>query len=574
MTAPAITNTFGTENQKLDANFSDLTNYMSLRNSGLASWDDILTKSPWLDVRAYASINDAITDIGSSVKTLLIPTAQTLTASLTVPSNVTLLFIASGSIVKASTYTLTINGPCLATDRQIFSGFSAADVSNLQVTMPDWFGTGTAAWQSAIQSLQSGGTLKLGGKTYTITANVAINVNRVTFDGISPDLTVINYTPTADGTSMFSTNGSLDNVTFRNFTLNHTNRSTYHNTQAFNIGSGDTKHTWERVFFTAFGRYGIHFGSGTYYMLIKGCRFIRINDSASTSTPIAVYSEGSNVLDIHDCYFSENDKDIQVTAGTVVQVFNNNFEVGGDSGNTNIQYFCHFGTVNNLWFANNYIEANDTNGGAFLLLNGCKSPLIQSNYFNGQEGSTDRTDTFIKVSASSTRNVVITSNNFVEVVSYFVDTDQPVKLQDNYYLDGGVEKTTYAGITALMNGTAYLDIDVMGDYAASSTITGWTTPTAKIWFEKIDDIVHVSFEITGTSNATAVSFTLPFTSASNWAVNAWGMGQDSGTDLTSPIFISLATSSATVNVYKTFSAGAWTNIGTKKVYGQFFYQAA
>lgn len=579
MTAPSVSNRLENKEtdiqKKVNVNFDDVVNYLGQRNNGSAPWDNVVTYSPWVDVRAYNSINEAVTAIGSTQTTLLIPNAQTLTANLTIPSTLTLVISKGGSIVKASTFTLTINGPVIAQDYQIFSGFSAGNIGDcLQYAYPDWFGTGTTAWQSAIQSLQSGGTLKLAGKTYTITANVNINVNRITFDGVSPDLTVLNYTPAADGTSMFSTDGTRDNMTFQNFTINHTNRSTYHNTQAFNIASGDTKHTWTRVFFTGIGRYGIHFGSGTYYMLIEKCRFIRINDSTATVTPIAVFSEGTNVFDLHDCYFSENDKDIQISGGTCVQVFNNNFEVGGNSGNVNVDVFVHFASINNLWFTNNYIEANDTNGGSFLFLNNCKCPIVEDNYFNGQEGSTDKTDTFIRVNGSSSRNVLIKSNNFVEVVTYFINNTVPVKLVDNYYFDGGVEKTTYAAISPYIADTTQLDIDIMGNYAATSTITGWTTPTAKIWFEKMDDIVHVEFEITGTSNATTVSFTLPFTSAGNWAVNATGLGHDNGADLTDPIYISLATSSAICNVFKTFSAGAWTNANAKKVYGQFFYQAA
>jgi hypothetical protein len=236
---------------------------------------------------------------------------------------------------------------------------------------------------------------------------------------------------------------------------------------------------------------------------------------------------------------------------------------------------CTFTSLNNLWFANNYIEANETNGGAFMLVNGCASTVIEFNYFNGQEGSTDHTDTFIRVIGADSRNCVIRNNNFVEVITYFVNNTVAVKLYDNFYMDGGVELTTYAAISPFIADPTLLELDVMGDYAATSTVGGWSAYTAKkVWFEKLDDIVQVSFEIAGTSNATTASFTLPFANGGDWSVNAVGFGHDNSADLTTPIYISMATSSATVNLFKTFSAGTWTNSGTKKVYGQFFYKVA
>ncbi len=104
---------------------------------------DIKAYGPWVDARNYASINAAVTAIGSDSKTLLVPDAQTLAANLTVPSNIHLVILKGGSIVKASTYTLTINGPFEAGLYQVFSGFTT-DVTfgagAVEKVFTEWWG--------------------------------------------------------------------------------------------------------------------------------------------------------------------------------------------------------------------------------------------------------------------------------------------------------------------------------------------------------------------------------------------------------------------------------------------------
>lgn len=83
----------------------------------------------WVNSNKYASINVAVTAIGSTVTTLKVTDAQTLADNLVIPSTLKLKIEKGGSIVKASTYTLTINGPFEAGLYQVFSGFNAGDVT-------------------------------------------------------------------------------------------------------------------------------------------------------------------------------------------------------------------------------------------------------------------------------------------------------------------------------------------------------------------------------------------------------------------------------------------------------------
>ncbi len=149
---------------------------------------DIITKGPWVDVRAYASINAAITSIGSAKKTLLVPNAQTLTASLTIPSTLALQIINGGSIVKASTYTLTINGPFEAGLYQVFSGFSVGDVTFLSGAVkgavkevyPEWWGAvgngstddSAAIARAAACAKACGIPLKFSNATYLVSSTI------------------------------------------------------------------------------------------------------------------------------------------------------------------------------------------------------------------------------------------------------------------------------------------------------------------------------------------------------------------------------------------------------------------
>lgn len=92
----------------------------------------------------YVSLNAAVAAIGATQKTLVVTSGQTLTANLTIPSNIKLVVQLGGSIIKASTYTLAINGPLIAERYQIFSGFASGNVTiNPQFTSvgyPEWWG--------------------------------------------------------------------------------------------------------------------------------------------------------------------------------------------------------------------------------------------------------------------------------------------------------------------------------------------------------------------------------------------------------------------------------------------------
>jgi len=121
------------------------------------------------------------------------------------------------------------------------------------------------------------------------------------------------------------------------------------------------------------------------------------------------------------------------------------------------------------------------------------------------------------------------------------------------------------------------------DYAATSTINGWSSFTAgKKWirYKKIGKTVFVAFHLEGTSDLNRINFTLPYNSVNTGAAGiqtALGFGYDNGTALTTTGKISIDSNSNFVEVFTKndgTSAGQWTNSGTKIVAGQFWYEIA
>lgn len=103
---------------------------------------DLIVTSPagiWTDERAYGSISDAISAIGSNEQTLVIGSQETVT-NLTIPSNISLRFVKDGMITYSGR--LNIQSPNIsATDRQIFdaTGSGEADFARGTNLRSTWF---------------------------------------------------------------------------------------------------------------------------------------------------------------------------------------------------------------------------------------------------------------------------------------------------------------------------------------------------------------------------------------------------------------------------------------------------
>jgi len=113
---------------------------VSISFAALPFTKDIIVTSPdgiWTDTRAYTTLNLAIAACGTDIRTIVIPTDQTVT-TLTVPVTITLRFERDGSITNSGQ--LTINTSKIEADsHQIFTGTGDIDFLAGTTVKTSWF---------------------------------------------------------------------------------------------------------------------------------------------------------------------------------------------------------------------------------------------------------------------------------------------------------------------------------------------------------------------------------------------------------------------------------------------------
>ena len=146
------------------------------------------------------SINTNISSIGANNRTLVIADNQTLTANLTIPTNVHLHFNQGGKITLGS-YNLTINGSLTAPLAQIFddsgSGTVTFGAGYVKELYAEWWGIDGTADHTEINKAITAATnvkkVKLLGKTYTITDSISLADN-ITFSGVGAGTIILETT--------------------------------------------------------------------------------------------------------------------------------------------------------------------------------------------------------------------------------------------------------------------------------------------------------------------------------------------------------------------------------------------
>lgn len=110
------------------------------------------------------------------------------------------------------------------------------------------------------------------------------------------------------------------------------------------------------------------------------------------------------------------------------------------------------------------------------------------------------------------------------------------------------------------------------DYSATSTIVGWSSfTTKKIKYRVIGKMVFINFDLSGTSNNTSTTFTLPFN-----CVNTVGLSViyavNNGIFISQTSFAFTTLNSNICSFYQ--NNQNWTASGSKQTLGQFFYEIA
>src|SRR5947209_8244035 len=146
-----------------------------------------------VDVTGYADLATAVSTIGSTVTTLVIASAVSITVDLTIPATLSLLFAGQGKISVPTGHTLTINGAVSAPPVQIFAltgtGKVTFGVGSIAAVWVEWFGAradatttsgsgtnSTAGIQAAINSVPAYGGIEVWfcGGTYRVTSSLSI----------------------------------------------------------------------------------------------------------------------------------------------------------------------------------------------------------------------------------------------------------------------------------------------------------------------------------------------------------------------------------------------------------------
>jgi hypothetical protein len=119
-----------------------VTGFDASGNLGLFPYNPLFTSTvanpPWVDARGYGSLAAAVAAIGSTKTTLLVASAQTVSANLVIPATLTLEVANGGVITVNGGVTLAVTGALVVGLYQIFAG--AGFVTGLKEARPDWWG--------------------------------------------------------------------------------------------------------------------------------------------------------------------------------------------------------------------------------------------------------------------------------------------------------------------------------------------------------------------------------------------------------------------------------------------------
>lgn len=111
-----------------------------------------------------------------------------------------------------------------------------------------------------------------------------------------------------------------------------------------------------------------------------------------------------------------------------------------------------------------------------------------------------------------------------------------------------------------------------------ATAVGWAaTPTVTVRYRQIGSFVRLIYTISGTSNTTGATMTLPIAARTGMVYDGQnGYAQDNGVEITtgSRWFIDPGADASLVNFYKNTAFATWTNSGSKFIRGTLFYEAA
>lgn len=216
---------------------------------------------PWYDSRADTDLATAVAAIGATETSLLISDSQAVTADLTIPSTLELVFLRGGELNISATKTVTINGQINSGRFKIFTGSGAVafGAGLFHTVFPEWWGAladdstdNTTAIQAAMDVHAEGGVVSFTEGVYRFT-NLVINqakleplilqgVGGAFFDGSNQSGTVLACVA-ASGTALSDANTNF-HLTLKNFTMVDLNNNA---DAGIKFTGNSSFHVWENV---------------------------------------------------------------------------------------------------------------------------------------------------------------------------------------------------------------------------------------------------------------------------------------------------------------------------------------
>ena len=428
------------------------------------------------DVGAYASFAAAVAAIGATAARLWINSSTAVTTTVVLPATLELCFMYGGELAIANGVTVTVNGPISAGHFKIFTctGTGAVVLGAYAATLvyPQWWGadgTGAAyswaAFQAMLTAVPANQKIYIPGGQYDIGATLTLpSAKRLSIIGAGLNSTALYFNPTVNDDTLIST-VDQDNVLFQDLSLTCSNTGSKSGLVGIDLPAGSSAFKFIRVNFYGWNKYAVKMDSATYHEF-WGCRFHSNENSAfNTALAVAVYSTTyANAILFNGCRFAENDQCFNInTSGAGFDITACKFEENGNSGNT-------FGFTAQLLFEGvrglvidgaTYFEGNlcgDTD--AVIRFVSCPGAIVEGNKFSGESGVSVVSESFIYLYDSPRTRIA--NNHFAEINDYvvrFFGTSSAF-LENNTYINGGVEKTAYADIMALMSSPSLVQLDV------------------------------------------------------------------------------------------------------------------
>ena len=131
-----------------------------------------------------------------------------------------------------------------------------------------------------------------------------------------------------------------------------------------------------------------------------------------------------------------------------------------------------------------------------------------------------------------------------------------------------------------MGYSVFADYEGLTDFSATANPQGFSAITINLaYYSRMGNLVHCIVRFTGTSNATTLTFTLPYATANESGGTVLhqvlsAQIVDNGSTQAGPGKLTLSNNSTTATATKDGNATAWTNANSKTFICEFFYRKA